>query len=1040
VSLLRASYALILLFLLAAPLAAQRARLVGSVLDPSGAAVPGAVVRATNPSTGLAWTTTTSARGEYAVDFLPPGGYDVEASAPNFAPGTASNIRIAVNAIQRVDLTLTLATLPQQTRATALAPLVETETSELGAVLGEKLIRDLPLNGRDFLQLARLTPGVTGSLDAPSSPSGPFNANGQRDMSNNILIDGINVNAGGSARGRISLSPGSDTAVGQGGSSFSLISVDGVAEFKVQTQLYAAEFGGFSGAVVNVNSKGGANEIHGSAYEFLRNSALDANDFFFNANGVPKTPARNNLFGGTLGGPLRRDRTFYFGTFEGLRQRLGVSSNGRVPSIAARAAAPPAVRPLLDLYPLPTGPGGPDGTAPYFATSRNLVGENALSFRVDHRLTDRDDFFARYSFSDSLGVTRNFYLNFLINSPTRLQNVALSHIHRFSALVHNEARFGMVRSANATFGSLDDFGGARAVSAGASGEVSEPGILVFSLPFAAVYSPPFVQASNLFSFTDNLTVIHGRHSLRFGGWIRRVQDNINLKPLTGGAYFFDTVQDVVDNQPSFFFSQVARTGFGIRFTNFAAYAQDDLPLTRRFRLNLGLRYELDTVPAEAHDRFSPITGLSNLPTATLGTPGSPLHNGDHNNFAPRLGFAWQLTDDARTVVRGGAGVFYDLPTPNAFRPAIGPPFKITNFVAGSKAGGSFRVPIDPSLVQTTITGQPPFGSAAVYDPANFRTPYTYHYNLSLQRLVDRHTVVQAAFVGALGRRLIRFRPLNLLDASGNAPNPNFSPGALQLLETTAASSYHALQLHATRRLESGLTFLASYTWAHSLDYVSNVTGTSVSSSFTASNPYNLRAEHASSDFDIRHNFTLAFSYDLPVRQRLLGGWSIQGLFAAQTGLPYTPLLGRDIAGNGDSNAASDQRPNVVPGQPLYLTSSAPPFQVANLAAFATPARGTYGNAGRNLLRSPGLYQLDFGILKTTPLTEKLRLQFRAEFFNLFNHPNFASPAASGNHLLTTGSSFGLSQQMANQASGGLLGPLFSSGGPRSIQFGVKLLF
>jgi hypothetical protein len=289
----------------------------------------------------------------------------------------------------------------------------------------------------------------------------------------------------------------------------------------------------------------------------------------------------------------------------------------------------------------------------------------------------------------------------------------------------------------------------------------------------------------------------------------------------------------------------------------------------------------------------------------------------------------------------------------------------------------------------------------------------------------------------------------LLDpATGAAPNPNFSAGALELIETSAVSQYNALQANVTRRLSHGLEATGSYSWAHSLDNASNPTGTSINSSFTGSNPYNFRAEYASSDFDIRHNLVAAFTYALPGKSahvksgaaRLLGGWSLEGIFTAQTSAPYTPLVGQDIAGNGDQFAANNQRPNLVSGQPLYIASSAPPFHVANPAAFAIPAAGTYGDAGRNILRASGLQQLDLGLHKTFQASERVTVQFRAELFNAYNHPNFATPAASGNSLLTAGSSFGLSQEMANSSSGGLLLPLFNSGGPRSIQLALKLLF
>jgi hypothetical protein len=442
-------------------------------------------------------------------------------------------------------------------------------------------------------------------------------------------------------------------------------------------------------------------------------------------------------------------------------------------------------------------------------------------------------------------------------------------------------------------------------------------------------------------------------------------------------------------------------------------------------------------------------GLDNIATATLGTPGAPVHNGNYDNFAPRAGFAWQLTSDAKTVLRGGAGIYYDLPTINATQLAFGPPFKITNVLLGSALGGPVTVPVDPALLITAITGMPPFGSATVYDPTHFRTPFTYEYNLNLQRQLDSKTVVQASYIGSIGRNLIHMQPLNLLDpATGTAPNPNFSAGAIELIETSAVANYNALQANVTRRLSHGLEVTASYSWAHSLDDASNPTGTSINSSFTGSNPYDFRAEYASSDFDIRHNLVAAFTYALPgksahfqnVAARLLGGWSLEGIFTAQTGVPFTPLIGEDIAGNGDQFAANNQRPNLVTGQPLYIASSAPPFRVANPAAFAIPAAGTYGDAGRNILRASGLNQLDLGLHKTVKASERFSVQFRAELFNVLNHPNFATPAASGNNLLTAESSFGLSQEMANSSSGGLLLPLFNSGGPRSIQLALKLLF
>jgi outer membrane receptor protein involved in Fe transport len=1028
-----------------APLAAQRASIVGVVSDPTGAAIVGATVRATNSSTGLKWSAKTRGQGEYSFELLPPGTYVVEASANGFSLAHSANLQVPVNATSRVDLRLDLASVKESVQVASSTPLVETETSEQGLVVSDAMVRSLPLNGRDFLQLAKLAPGVTTATDNVASAAGPINVDGQRDLSNNILIDGINANAGGSANGRISLAPGNDPAVGQSGSSMGLASVDDVAEFKVQTQMQTAEFGSFSGAVINVTTKSGSNEFHGSAYEYLRNSDLDANNFFNNANGVPNPPARNNFFGGTFGGPIQKDRTFFFVSFEGLRQAVGVSVDARVPSLAAReGAVSPQLQQLLNEFPIPTGPANGDGTAGFFATATNPVNETDFSARLDHRFTDSDDFFARYSYSASSGQLRSFYLNTLSNNHTGLQSGSLSEVHRFTPQVFNEARFGFVRSANSSIGAGDGFGGALPIPLNAAGDAILPGIDIFSLPYAESPNPPEFQNNNLFSFNDDVTYIHGRQTFKSGFWARRVQDNPNLQPLSSGVYFFNTVADVVNNNPASFFNQAAETDFGIRFTNYAAYIQDDVAATPRLKLNLGLRYELDTVPMEAHGRFAPIVGLGDIATATLGPPATPVHNGDHDNFAPRIGFAYQLTNDAKTVLRGGAGIFYDTPTVNATQLAFGPPFKITNFLLGTASGGPVTVPIDPSLLVTTITGLPPFGSATLYNPTHFRTPFAYEYNLDLQRQLTNSLIVQASYVGSLGRNLIRMQPLNLINpVTGAAPNPNFATGALELIDTDAVSNYNALQANITQRLSHGLELALSYTWAHSLDDASNPTGTSVNSSFTGSNPYDFHAEYASSDFDIRHNVVAAFTYQVPGGahyRQLTNGWSLQGLFTAHTGTPYTPLLGQDVAGDGDQFAANNQRPNIVPGVPRYIASSAPPYQIANPAAFAVPAAGTFGNAGRNILRNPGLEQFDFSVLKNARISERITAQFRAEFFNVLNHADFASPAASGNNLLTAGPSFGLSQESANMSAGGLLSPLFNSGGPRSLQFALKLLF
>jgi len=491
---------------------------------------------------------------------------------------------------------------------------------------------------------------------------------------------------------------------------------------------------------------------------------------------------------------------------------------------------------------------------------------------------------------------------------------------------------------------------------------------------------------------------------------------------------------------------------GVRFSNIAPYVQDNWRLTPKLTLNAGLRYELNTVPTEAHGRFRNIDQLQDISTATLGAFGAPLYRGNHTNFAPRVGVAW--TPRNNTVLRAAYGIFYETPTQLAGELFSNPGFTAENLVFGPPLGGPASFPINPSLLVATPSPNPPFSNSTVIDP-NLHTAYTEQYTFNVEQLIGKTTTVSAAYVGNQGKDLYRQRVLNLLaPGETSPPNPIFPTGGITLLDNSSNSNYNALQTSVRERLSKRLQGTLSYTWSHSLDEVSTTGGYgSINSDIFPTNPYDLRADYGSSDFDLRQNLAASFTYQLPT-ERLrgtmglaFGGWSISGIYGFHTGFPYTPILGSSTVADGDPNLASGERPDLVPGVPLYITHAGL-SNLANPAAFQCPGggpisagcstNGLFGDAGRNLLRGPVFSQLDMGLGKDFRFTERVGLMFRAEFFNAFNEVNFANPGSSGTNVLTS-SQFGQPTYMANYISTGL-GQFFNSGGPRNIQFSLRLHF
>ncbi|MFB3815094.1 MAG: TonB-dependent receptor domain-containing protein [Terriglobales bacterium] len=1034
-------------------LIAQNSSAVGDVTDPSGAFVPQAQVTAIDQSTSLKRSVVADSSGRFTFANLPIGTYTFQATRDGFAPTIMRDVRLEVGQVVRVNLPLRLATQQEQVIVSENQLALDTETSDLGHVINNTIINSLPLNGRDFTKLTLLAPGAQANVEG--NLSGGVVINGQRSTSNRYLIDGADTTVGG---GMFAYrTPGSGTVQGASGTGSALATVDAIEEFKVQTGNYSAEFGLVSGGTINIVTKSGTNQFHGALYDYLRNARLDANDYFLNQAGIEKPPFTYNNVGGMIGGPIIKNRTFFFATFEHMQEVFSRAVNGTTLGVGARNAADPSVAPLVRLFPLPTGSDDADGyTAPYVGVSPSSGRENDLSVRIDQQFSDKDRLTGRYTFSDSnalIGGSLGAFPLALQTIKARIQTFSLSETHIFKQNLLNTITLGFARNSGNIYAELHAGPDTDGIPIGADGQPVLPQVAILPVSLRGGSSPPQISHINDFSVREQVAYTRGKHDLRFGVDFRRIQDNLLNYANSAGLMLYLTVPDFIANRPFFFNNFVGNLHQGIRFSNFAPYVQDNWRVTPKLTVNFGLRYELNTVPTEANNRLRNIDQITDIAISTLGAFGADLYKGDHNNFAPRIGFAWSPTNT--TVIRSGYGIFYETPTQLAGALFFNPGITAMNLVFGPPLGGAARFPIDPALLVATPSPDPPFTNSVVIDPS-IRNAYSEAYNVNVQQSIGKATTVSAAFVGNRGKKLYRQRVLNLLAAGQvTPPNPNFPTGGITLIDNSANSDYKAFQASVKEQWGKRLEATFAYTYAHSKDDVSTTGGYgSVNSNVFPTNPDNLRADWGPSDFDLRHNIALSFTYQLPTERfrgvagTALGGWSISGMLALHTGFPYTPLLGAGTVANGDPNLASGERPDIVPGVPLYIESNNGLPQVANPAAFecpgggpisaGCPVNGIFGNAGRNMLRAPGFTQFDMSMAKDFRFTERMGLEFRADFFNIFNHPNFANPGATRTNVLTT-PDFGKATAMANFNSTGL-GQFFNSGGPRNIQFALRFRF
>jgi Carboxypeptidase regulatory-like domain/TonB dependent receptor len=1040
--------------LFAFPLVAQSPNGIinGLVLDPSNRAIAGADILAINDVTGVKYPSKTNGEGIYVVPNLPPGPYRLQVSKVGFKTLIKPDIVLNVQDALSINFTLPVGAIFETMTVEGGAPLVDTENAAVSTVVDRQFAENLPMNGRSFQTLIQLTPGVV--LTAPSVfDGGQFSVNGQRGTSNYWMVDGVSANFGASA---ISY-PGNGAAgalpsFSVFGGTNSLVSVDALQEFRIQTSTFAPEFGRTPGAQISIVTRSGTNRFHGTAFDYVRNDAFDAENWFngyTNDPPLPKAKERQNDFGGTLSGPVLKDRLFFFFSYEGLRLRLPQTTLTTVPSAAARQNATSAAQPYLNAFPLPNQPDLGSGAAPFNASYSDPATLDAYSLRVDQKVSDRWAVFGRYNYSPSEIQQRgNGYALSVVN-PVRIgtQTATLGATFVKSSTVDNDLRLNYSRASALSDSHIDSFGGAVPL-------VSPPLPNPYTSRDAGfAYSVFSLSGGNLnvgrvsrnvqrqFNVLDNLSVQIGTHGLKFGVDFRRLSPVYDPQLYLQDVGFLDVPSAQTGNLAfAFLASHQSST---LSFENISVFAQDTWRIFPRLVLTYGLRWDVDRAPSSVDGPpLLAVTGynLSNLSLLGVATLGTPPFRTTYTNFAPRFGLAYQLFEnpERETVLHAGVGVFYDLATSEVGNTFFfgGYPFGATSF----SVGGLF--PLSASAATPPLITVPGGGAGTVigFDP-NLRLPYSLEWNVALQQALGKPMMISASYVGSAGRRLIQ-------TAQIFSPNPNY--GQAVLIGNTAHSNYNALQLQFQRRLSAGLQLLVSYTWSHSGDNASAGSFGNTANALVPSAGSNVN--WGPSDFDIRNAFSAGVTYEIPalrtngLTRALLGNWSAESFVVARSA---TPINVYDGLFSELGNSATAIRPDQVPGQPVYLHGSQyPGGEALNPASFVAPPIDPntgiplrQGMLGRNALRGFGAAEWDFSIHRNFALHGPVSLQFRGELFNILNHPNFGPPVTD-----ISQPNFGLSTQTLAQslggtaAGGGAFNPLYQIGGPRSIQLALKILF
>ena len=1053
--------------------AQSTANLIGTVTDMSGATVPNAKVVVTNQATGVEWNALTNSDGLYVVPSLQPGNYQITVTASGFQTLILKDLRLDVATSVTKDLQLTVGAVSQQVEVTTVAPLIETSTTGVGQVINSKTVQEIPLNGRHFVDLNLLTPGTVtppanGFLTAPLRGQGSFaiNTAGQREDTTNWLVNGINLND--PVQNQVTFQPPVDT----------------LEEFKVDNSTFPAQYGRNAGSIVNIATRSGTNDYHGEAFEFFRNNALDARNYF-NPTTTPQASFKHNEFGGDVGGPIKKDKIFFFVAYEGIRQHQGLTLETIVPSQNQIATVTsPAVQKLLALIPAANIPGTDTTGIPanfngFTGAALANVSLNQGSGDIDVELRQMDRLHFYYVLQKDLRQEPTQNANIPGFGDTRdgfRQLMTISEDHIFSPSLANTVRLGYNRiHLIFTPTALDPAKFDITLPPGAPVGVGIPNIDVLGdVQFGGPVAEPQGRGDTTVVLNDTLSWLKGRHSMAFGGEIRRAYNNNIAENI--GSFTFPTMADFIADEASAFTVLLGAGDDRIVQPSVGVFAQDSFKWKSNFTINFGLRYEWDSAPSEAMGRFTNF----DLTSGTLVPANQPYHT-NNKNFEPRVGFAWDPFKDGRTSVRAAYAILNQDPTTNIVSPLSGnPPFALP--ISVNSATNAITLE-NPSAAITGVS----LGPSAI-NP-DFDNMYSQDWNLTVERQLTSTMGLEVAYVGIKATHLQMTGNFNqpfvtngfydstrpyitlplsspVLPAQCAPPNTPCSVGNITRVFSPGNSNYNALWVTLNKHLSNGLEFLAAYTYSHSLDYSSVSSGDAV----PVQNVYNPRGDYGSSEFDARHRIVVSGFYQLPFKgNRFVSGWQLGLVTMAQSGNPITPLLVIGPAPGSSLTVRPDQLLPVSstnkPGQFYSNTTLCEPFDGAPTggapaipdcatttnAAFAvpctfsdipnsttpgTPGFNTYpivpgtchpGSAGRDSLPGPKFVNTDFSIVKNTKLTERLNLQFRTEVFDLFNHPNFGDPTNTA-----TSAAFGkiLSTRF----------PVGDFGSARQIQFALKLLF
>ena len=1031
--------------------AQAEASIEGTVSDSSGGAVPGVAIRIKSVETGAERSLVTDEAGRYNAAALPVGGYQVRAEKIGFESAEKTGISLVLGRRETVDLVLQVGNVRQTVQVESAPTVVTITTEDDSGLVGNRQVKELPLNGRSYDQLMTLNPGVVnytsqraGGIGTSNSVVGNmFAVSGRRPQENLFLLNGVEF----TSASEINNTPG--------GVSGQLLGVDAVREFSVVKDSYGAEYGKRPGAQVNIVTASGTNDVHGDAYEFLRNSALDARNFFDHGS-IPEF--QRNVFGGSLGGPVRRDKTFLFANYEGFRQNLGLSDLTLVPDNASRASAVRSIQPLLALWPVANGPelltptGAPSGIAEAFSNPAQSMREDFGTVRLDETFTDGDSLVGVYTADDSHANSPTNNPFTVVDISLREQVASLSETHIFSARLLNKVTFGFSRGAfyfnSGTTVHLpgwvhrDQPVGAIVVGGGTTlngaSEITNGGTNAGSNLRAA---------RNLYTASDQLSFTHGNHLFSFGGSFERVEAVDALVQDQYGQVSFTNLQTFLNGDVSTYTYAPGYTPLSWHSLEGAFYAQDTIKLKPSLELRLGFRGESTDGWHESRGRASNYAFAPNGVIETQPVVGNSAFSVNNAKLlpAPRVAVAWSPWRSKKTLIRAGFGRYYALLDNLSYRLDQNGPFN-TVFAAKNIAFQSIAPSATYSAAKVIPSGVQP----------DLRTPAVESWSLKIEQQISSNTSLGVSYIGSHGYH-------ELLSVDANLPVPTICPAApcpegypvgAYYYPTGAAlannavwntthwfsegiSSYHGLEVDVNRRFGHGLQFRGVYTFSKTLDDGDNMnTSVATNSPAFVANPLEPKSDYGRASFDVRHSAVISATYDLPFGrglkakehpwvERLLRDWLLSGIQTFQSGLPFTPQLSYNPSNDGDTR--NPVRPSENPnfrGSPI----EGGPGQYFHPSAFIQPLAGTYGNAGRNILEGPGLRETDLSLTKKFSLSERLNMQFRSEFFNLFNRTNFNNP----NPVVYASATGGPSPTAGVITS--------TSTTSRQIQFGLKLMW